>query len=459
MIADVQTTFLTRENRPYTPRNYDGIFHGPVLARQALASSLNLPAVKVLDYVGLEAMIRQARRMGITTFDQADRFGLALTLGGGEVRLLELTAAYAAFANGGFRVGPVAIRRVEDAEGRALWVPPWVLEPQDQGDQGQGGLQERALDEQVAYLVTDILSDDWARMSAFGEGSVLQLDRPAAVKTGTTSDWRDNWTLGYTPGLVVGVWTGNADNSPMRRVSGVSGAAPIWRDFMQAALKGRPVTQFPRPEGLAEVEICALSGLRAGPHCPHRHKELFIAGTEPQEECDWHHAFGIDRATGLPADPDTPLNQVVERVYTILSPELVEWGREQGIEPLPVAVSASHFPAYRTTGQVPCSSPSLSLSALSPLLMVSPDPWTVYRISPRLPASEQRIVVQARPGSNARLREVTLWADDLPLATLSCPPYRAFWTLTPGEHTFQAVGRDPSGEVMESEVVAITVLK
>lgn len=443
MIADLRTTFLTRENRPYTPRNYDSIFHGPVLARQALASSFNVPAVKVLDHIGLETMILQARRMGITTFDAADRFGLALTLGGGEVHLLELTAAYAAFANGGSRVEPMAIRRVEDAEGGVLWA-------------SQGGRRGRALDGRVAYLVTDVLSDDWARMSAFGEASVLQLDRPAAVKTGTTSDWRDNWTVGYTPDLVVGVWAGNADNSPMRGVSGISGAAPIWHDFTQSALKGWPVRQFSRPEGLVEVEVCALSGQRYGAHCPHRRKELFIAGTEPQKECDWHRAFRIDRSTGLLADPDTPLSQVVERVYTLLPPELAEWGRAQGIEAPPVALLSSPSTGAQASDKDyywPVS------SSISPIVLTSPDPWTVYRISPRLPLNEQRIVIEARPGNSVPLAEVALLADDLPLATLPRPPYRVLWTLSPGEHTFQAVGRDLSGEAVESKVIVITVLE
>jgi 1A family penicillin-binding protein len=444
MIADVPTTFLTREDRPYAPRNYDGTFDGPVLARQALASSLNLPAVKVLDYVGLEAMIRQARRMGITTFDVTDRFGLALTLGGGEVRLLELTATYAVLANGGFRIEPAAIRRVEDVEGHVVWAL-------------RRGRQERALDERVAYLITDILADDWARMSAFGEGSVLQLDRPAAVKTGTTSDWRDNWTVGYTPDLVVGVWAGNADNSPMRGVSGISGAAPMWHDFLRSALNGRPIRHFFRPQGLVEGEVCALSGRRAGPHCPHQHVELFIAGTEPREECDWHRAFHIDTATGLLAGPATPLRRVVERVYTILPPELAEWGRAQGIESPPIDVSPGQVSDRPTPGEGFVTSRSESFSHL--LVMVSPDPWTVYRISPRLPASEQRILVEARPGTSSRLAKVALLADGRPFAKLGRPPYRALWTLTPGEHTFQAVAHDWSGEVLESEMVTVTVME
>jgi membrane carboxypeptidase/penicillin-binding protein len=244
MVSDVRTSFVTKENDPYVPVNYDHLYRGPVLLRQALASSFNLVAVKVLDHVGLEDMTALARRLGITTLDDSERFGLALTLGGGEVRLLELTAAYAAFANGGHRVESVAILRVEDSQGNVLGARSETF--------AQRGPEagERVLDERVAYLVTDILSDDTARLSGFGEGSVLKLSRPAAAKTGTTTDWRDNWTIGYTPELVVGVWAGNADNELMRHVSGVTGAAPIWHDFMEEVLKGQPVQEFAEPEGL-----------------------------------------------------------------------------------------------------------------------------------------------------------------------------------------------------------------
>ena len=165
---DVRTAFVTREGDPYVPQNYDRQWRGPVLLRQALASSYNLAAVKVLDYVGIENMTALSRSMGITTFDDLDRFGLALTLGGGEVRLLELTAAYGAFANGGHRVEPVTITHVEDGRGRAIKVWEAASGPQ-------------VMDERVAYLITDILSDNFARASTFGEGSPLRLSRPAAA--------------------------------------------------------------------------------------------------------------------------------------------------------------------------------------------------------------------------------------------------------------------------------------
>ncbi|HFB52346.1 MAG TPA: penicillin-binding protein, partial [Anaerolineae bacterium] len=215
MMMDVRTAFVTREGRPYVPQNYDRTWHGPVLLRSALAQSMNLVAVKVLDYVGLEAMTDMARQLGITTFDDADRFGLALTLGGGEVRLLELTGAYAAFASGGHRVEPTTILRVTDADGHELY-------------RRENSLGAAVMDARTAYLITDILSDNFARAPAFGEGSALRLDRPAAAKTGTTTDFRDNWTVGYTPDFVTGVWVGNADNEPMKHVTGITGAAPIW---------------------------------------------------------------------------------------------------------------------------------------------------------------------------------------------------------------------------------------
>lgn len=426
MVNDVRATFVTKEGEPYTPLNYDLTFHGPVLLRESLASSYNVPAVKVLDHVGLDNMMALARRLGITTFDESERYGLALTLGGGEVRLLELTAAYGAFANGGFKVEPVAILRVEDDQGNVLreWHPH---------------LGERALDERVAYLITDILSDDTARIPAFGEGSVLDLTRPAAVKTGTTTDWRDNWTIGYTPDLVCGVWVGNAQGSPMQGISGVTGAAPIWHDLMEEALKGKPVRGFVEPEGIVHVEVCALSGKLPSRYCPYRREELFIAGTEPQEVCSLHRPVEIDGVTGELATSDTPPEQVVERVHTLLPAEARQWGRERGMPELPMA-------AYR-------SSSTHDL----PLVMTSPAQGSYYRLSYSLPPSDQRIEISARPEEGVSIASLTLSVDGRPLAQLEAPPYRLMWPLEFGEHAFRAVGRDSEGGRLESEVVCITV--
>jgi len=427
MVNDVRTTFVTKEGEPYTPLNYDLTFHGPVLLREALASSYNIPAVKVLDHVGLDNVLALARRLGITTFDESERYGLSLTLGGGEVRLLELTATYGAFANGGFKVEPVAILRVEDDQGDVLreWHPH-----QD----------EQVLDERVAHFITDILSDDTARIPAFGEGSVLELTRPAAVKTGTTSDWRDNWTIGYTPDLVCGVWVGNAMGAPMQGVSGITGAAPIWHDFVEEALKGKPVREFVEPEGIVHVEVCALSGKLPSRYCPYRREEIFIAGTKPQEVCTLHRPVAIDAATGEPATPNTPPERVVERVFTFLPAEARQWGRKRGIPDPPIASRISPL-----------------VLRPSPLVMTSPPQSAIYRLSRDLPRHDQRIEVSARPGEGMSIVSLTLYVDDEPLACLEAPPYRVTWPLEPGKHVFRAIGCDSEGNRLESETVCITV--
>jgi 1A family penicillin-binding protein len=431
MLWDLRTSFVTREGEPYVPYNYDLQFHGPVRLREALASSYNLIAVKVLDSIGLPAMVNMAWRLGVNTLDPS-RLGLAATLGGGEVRLLDLSAAYAALANGGHVVRPVAVLRVEDASGQVVW-------------RSAAGRGPQVLDERVAYLITNILGDDLARIPSFGEGSVLQLTRPAAVKTGTTYDFHDNWTVGYTPDLVVGVWAGNADNEAMVEVTGISGAAPIWHDFMELALKGRPELSFEQPADLVEVEVCALSGLLPNPDCPHRVKELFLAGTEPRETCAMHQRIAVDRETGLRATANTPPERVVERVYTVVPPEAWEWANEHGL-PQPPAEQVAALPQEHAGG-----------AAEPPLVMTAPDQGASYQLDRGLPRDAQRILVAARPGTGAILGPVTLYVDGRPLATLPGPPYEVYWALEPGTHAFWAEAVDSQGMAVKSGAVSVEV--
>ncbi len=271
VIQDEPTAFPDGPGRPpYTPKNYDGRFHGPVSVRSALANSYNIPAVKALQHVGIPALKEVAARLGISTLTRED-YGLSLTLGGGEVSPLEMTAAFAAFANGGFAVDPHAILTVQNEDGDLLF-------------DGRQPARRPAIAPEHAYLITSILSDAEARRPAFGASARwLELpDRPAAAKTGTTDDWRDGWTVGYTPSLVAGVWVGNADNTPMSKDgSGAITAAPIWRQFMQLAHEGRPVQGFARPPGVIDVEICADTGAQPGPDCPNRRTEVFEADQPP----------------------------------------------------------------------------------------------------------------------------------------------------------------------------------
>ena len=430
MILDIPTTFLTAEGKVYAPQNYDLRFHGPVSARTALASSLNLPAVRALSDIGVQPVIDLCARLGITSLQSAERYGLTLTLGGGEVSLLELTRAYAGLAAGGRRVEIRAIERVEDAKGNIL-------------RQWQAGPSSQVISPQVAFLITDILSDAQARRLGFGASPWLRLDRPAAVKTGTTTDWRDNWTIGYTPDYVTGVWVGNADNAPMYGVSGVSGAGPIWHDIMLRIHQGRPRRGFVRPDGLVQVEVCAVSGLLPNPDCPHRRLEWFIEGTQPTETCPLHQRFRIDRRTGLLADASTPAEEVVERVYLVLPAEAQAWARQEQLPQPPI----SPPPAYAISR---AASPS-------PIWLASPAAGDVYRLNPALPRQTQRLEVLAEAQPGLRLTQVELYVDDVLLARLESPPYAARWELEAGRHRFRARGRTEAGEWLESPTVEIFV--
>ena len=429
VFSDVPTTFLTKENQPYQPQNYDLTWHGPISLRQALATSSNMVAVKVLDHVGIPAMIDTAKRLGISTFDDSERFGLAITLGGGEVKLLELTAAFAAFANDGARVDPVPILSVNGQ--------PWQT----------GSQPEQAVSPQVAYLITNVLSDDAARIPAFGEDSVLKLNRPAAAKTGTTTDFRDNWTVGYTPDLAVGVWVGNADNTPMYKISGITGAGPIWHDFMEAAERGKPILDFTRPPGIVNVSVCATSGLLPTPDCPRVRDEVFIDGTQPTRPDDTYRPIAIDAATGL-LWTNGCRGARIERVYHILPPDALDWGRKQGIPQPPdtnclgQVASSQVQVANEANGEPDAASPRL--------VMTSPAPNSVFALSPQIPLNLQRIDISARPGATDVPRQVELLIDGQTIATFASPPYRVLWQLAVGGHTVQAVGIDANGEQVES---------
>ncbi|MBX7234367.1 MAG: transglycosylase domain-containing protein [Caldilineales bacterium] len=224
ILWDIPAAWPLTNGQTYRPVNYDGNFHGPVTVRTALANSYNIPAVKLLDAVGPPRMLAAAHDMGIASLsNDPQQYGLSLALGSGEVSLLELTSAYATLANGGLAIAPRPILAATDASGRPL-------------DLGQPPASAQAVSPAAAFQITDILSDPAARAPAFGANNPLRLSRPAAAKTGTTTDFRDNWTLGYTRYLVTGVWAGNSDGHPMRNTSGLTGAAPIWHDFMAAVL-------------------------------------------------------------------------------------------------------------------------------------------------------------------------------------------------------------------------------
>ncbi len=273
VILDAPITYNVPGSPPYSPVNYDGKFHGPVPLRIALASSYNVPAVKVLSTIGVNTMIDQGEKMGIKTWGDRARFGLSLTLGGGEITMADMAEAYGTLANYGMHVGLNPILRVEDSRGNIL--------------KEKRVISERTVPAGIAYQLTNILSDPAARAPAFGTRSTLNIPgQNVAVKTGTSNSLRDNWTFGYTTDFLVAAWVGNNDNSPMSYIaSGITGASPIWNKIMTRLLStSDQAHEFPKSSELVTVKICALTGQLACEGCPSR-EEIFLPGTEPREAC------------------------------------------------------------------------------------------------------------------------------------------------------------------------------
>lgn len=365
MIMDVEATFPQSDGSYYRPENYDRRYHGPSSLRDSLARSYNIPAIKVMQDVGVADALRTAHRMGINGLDRGlNYYGLNLVLGGGEVTLLNHTYAYSVMGNNGVMVGepvpteelrtgfrnlePVSVLLVRDSDGNTL-----------KEYTSENVRAERIISSEVAYLMADIMSDDVARAPAFGAGTDLTLPgRRVAAKTGTTNGFKDNWTMGFTPQLTVGVWVGNTDNESMRNVTGLSGAAPIWNAVMQKYHEGLPEVWYERPPSIVTSAVCLPSGLLPTPNCPgsRQRYELFLAGTEPTAPDDIWQPFEIDTETGQLADPSVPPERREVRVYQILPAEAADWVRESGIEQPPTGLTS--FQAINADPDVAILSPA-----------------------------------------------------------------------------------------------------
>lgn len=302
-IPDTPVTYQIPNQPPYSPRNYDGRFHGNISLRVALASSYNVPAVKILAALGIERMVEQGRKMGITTWNDLARYGLSLTLGGGEVKMVDLAVVYGALANLGTRQELNPILKVTNYKGEILEELPSsslsLLSSQS----------SQVLPPNIAYLLSNILSDNSARTPAFGPNSLLNVPgHQVAVKTGTTQNLRDNWAIGYTPSFLVAAWVGNNDNTPMSYVaSGVTGATPIWHQIMSHLLQDKPNEEFPKPEGVKEVTICGFTNTLSCAACPNPRPEFFVSGSEPKHACNQEM---INRLIEQLVNPPVPTPQI-----------------------------------------------------------------------------------------------------------------------------------------------------
>jgi len=297
VINDMPTCFSVPGQRLYCPVNYDRTFHGPTQVRFTLGNSYNLPAVKVLALNGLEDFVAKAKEMGISTFTEPKNYGLSITLGGGEVKMIDMATAFSSFANLGIRQDVWAIKKVENQSGKVLF--------EKEEEEGP-----RVLSMETAYLVSHILLDNNARSAAFGPSSYLVIKNhpEVSVKTGTTNDLRDNWTIGYTPSRLAAVWVGNNDNTSMSYVaSGVTGASPIWNKIMTYALKDQKQEWPLKPEGIVGASICQLSGKIPNPEQPCETRfEYFAEGTVPSETENLKMMVEIDKTSGQLANDKTP---------------------------------------------------------------------------------------------------------------------------------------------------------
>ncbi|MBI2019508.1 transglycosylase domain-containing protein [Candidatus Daviesbacteria bacterium] len=291
MILDIPVTFRDEWGNAYSPVNYDGTFRGPVTLRQALGSSLNIPAVKLLATLGIDPVVETARDLGITTFDNPKRFGLALTLGAADVKMIEMMGVYGAFSQMGEFQPPTGILKVTDSAGNVL-------------EQYQNS-PKQALSPGVAYLITNILSDDNARKMAFGANSLLNIPGfQVAVKTGTSDLKKDNWTFGYTPKFVVGVWVGNPDNSPMNPAltSGITGAAPIWNKIIHSLIDKTTPLAFEQPAGITEVKVGGKKDIGITEAVP----KALVRVTKKEDKLFFTDSFSTYATSSAQANPTQP---------------------------------------------------------------------------------------------------------------------------------------------------------
>lgn len=264
IITDEKKMYVTKDGNGYVPQNYDNIYHGKVSLRTALASSFNIPAVELVDRIGVDKFIDLANSMGLKNYNKNAGYDLAITLGGAETTLLDLSNVYATFAREGDFIPYFAVDRVTTGDGKDLY------NRNDQKPYAVLGTNGRA----ISYLITDILSDSKARMPTFGEKNLLNLSKKTAVKTGTTSNWHDVWTVGYNKTYTLGVWAGNNDNSPMSDISGITGATPIWNAIFEKIYQTETYQPFDIPAEIESRQVCKQTGLPQ--ECTEMYTDLFI---------------------------------------------------------------------------------------------------------------------------------------------------------------------------------------
>ncbi|MBI4175132.1 PBP1A family penicillin-binding protein [Candidatus Berkelbacteria bacterium] len=422
---DVETDF-----GKYTPQNFDGRFRGPVTIRSALANSLNIPAVKMLALAGIDESIQTAEDFGITTLTDPDRYGLSLVLGGAEVTPLELAAAYGVFGADGTYHPTTPILKVEDAKGRVL--EEWKDQPRE------------ALAPEIAYQITSILSDNEARAPVFGTNSPLFFEnRQVAVKTGTTSEYRDGWTVGYTPTVTAAVWVGNNDNTPMDKAGGVRAAGPIFHEFITGYFGDRASGDFARPATIREQTVAAFSGKIPSSTTPDDQKitDLFAPWQIPAEYDDVFVRVRVNRLNGKLATALTPPDLVEERTYVQIHSERPHDSRWED----PVRAWAASL-GYHLENP-PAEHDDYRADQLPTLTITNPTDNEVVT---------DTLAITTVPTSSVGIRQVAFAIDGVTIDTITAAPWQTIYDaskLVAGNHELVVTVTDVVGATARQSLV------
>ena len=434
MLMDTPVTFPGGTGqKDYIPQNYTGKFTGPISLRNALGNSINTTAVKTLASVGLESVLTQAYSMGFSTLEPTSnnmsRLGLSMALGGGEVKMIDLSSAYCAFANGGSRVDPIGVLKVEDRSGRVL----------EQFQQVPGST---VMSPQEAFVISNILQDNSAREMTFGAVNGLIIPGyQVAVKTGTTNDKRDNWAIGWTPNLLVSAWVGNNDNSPMGKIaSGVSGASPVWQKIMKALVPNRPKQDFPIPPQIIQLEVDKVSGYPSHDGFPTKH-EYFIDGTQQNNSDPIHLKLKVCKGTGGLAPPeDVANNNFDSKEYFKLKEDdpVSHDGRNRWQEGIDTWIGQqSNKDLYNSPSNYCRNGGLLGVNFDSP----SDQSTTGNDVS-----------INIRTDGDKKVTEVKLFVDGSDKQTWNDRPFQTSIHLDNGTHTLKVTATDKDGNTANREI-------
>ena len=421
----------------FFPQNFDKKFHGAVRLREALACSYNITAVKALEHIGIESLYNLLKRLDFTTLHREAKFyGLGLTLGNSDVRLVEMVRAYSVFARGGKMIHESALKAILKENGDTVKIPTTNQTSKD------------IFSPQVAYLIADILSDNAARRASFGANSVLRFPFAVACKTGTTKDYRDNWTFGVSEDFTVGVWSGNSNNEPMRGISGVDGAGGLMHDVMMLLSKRYPErlgfhkASFDMPSGIRVLRVCPISGELEGEACEATIEEKFIVGKEPKRRCAFHKRLQIDVRNGLLATPATPRQYVREKVFVDYPALYREWAESQHKELPPRAFSTIESDSLRLM---------LSEASQQAIEILFPKSGMTFALDGTLRTEFQRIFFSANAPTSADKIQWKLNGEVIG----ACAPNEKFsWQLQAGSFELEAVAG-----LFKSPTIKFTVVK